>query len=168
MNAVKKLSDELNRWGWLKVHLQSENFDAVSLMSALASETEIPECLLKLAEEALESKALAAAAKARAKEITERAGRLEEKAEKLRRVITATFRNAGITEPIRGATITLSLRPTGRTVIITDVGKIPKEYFDDADPKLNKLRLHNAMSDGTKIEGAELSNGGEAIAILTK
>lgn len=168
MNAVQKLSAEVQRWAWMKPHLEAENFDAVAMMSALESETDIPECLLELGEAALEAEALAAAAKARAKEITERAGRLVEKAQKLRRIITVTFINAGIDQPIRGPGLTLSKRATGRSVIITDVNKIPKEYFDDAEPKLNKLRVHNALSDGTAIDGASLSNGGEAVAILTR
>lgn len=168
MNQQTKLSVELEKWAWLKVHLQAEDFDAAALRSALESETNIPECLLEIAEEAVECRHLAEAAKARAKQLSERAGRLETKAEKLRQVINMTFQQAGITEPIRGPNLTLSKRPSGRSVIITDQTKIPKEYFDDADPKLNKLRLHNALSDGTKIEGAELSNGGETVAILTR
>lgn len=169
MNAHAKLSVELAKWDWLRPHLQAEDFDAVALMTALESETNIPECLLELGEAALEADALAAAARARAKQITERASRHEIKSEKLRRVILNAMIQANITEPIRGDNLTLSKRPRGRELIVTDVAKIPKEYFDDADPKLNKRRLRDAMADqGKVVEGAQLDNGGFSVAILTR
>lgn len=169
MNAVKKLSDELNRWGWMKPHLEAEEFDAVALMSALESETNVLECLLKIGEAAVEAEGLAAAARARAKEIGERAVRLETRGEKLRRVIVATMQNLQMDKPIVGPTITLSKRLRGRDLIVTDVTKIPQEYFDDTQPKLNKRRLRDAMADqGIQVEGAQLDNGGYSVAILTK
>lgn len=168
MNTQVKLSAELEDWAWLRHHLEQENFDAVALMSALESETHIPECLLELAEEAIAVEKQVAAAKERAKEITERAGRLAEKAEKLRRVITATMVNARIDKPIQGPTLTISKRIGGRGLIITDQTKIPKEYYDDAEPKLSKQRVRDALDMGKNVPGATLSNGGFSCAILTK
>ena len=169
MNTQTKLSIELGKWAWLRGHLEAEEFDAVALMTALESETDVAECLLELAEAALEADALAAAARARAKQITERASRHEIKGEKLRRVILNAMIQANITKPIRGDNLTLSKRSRGRELIVTDVTKIPKEYFDDADPKLNKRRLRDAMADqGKVVDGAQLDNGGASVAILTR
>lgn len=166
MNQQTKLSVELQRWGWMKPHLEAESFDAVAMMSALESETNIPECLLELAEAALEAEGLAEAARARAKEIKERASRLETRGEKLRAVIASTMGRLGMDKPIVGPALTVSTREGGRGVIITDATKIPKKYFDDADPKLNKRRLRDDLVFGEQVEGATLDNGSARSAVI--
>lgn len=169
MNQQVKLSAELEKWGWLRPRLEADDFDAVSLMSALESETNIKECLLEIAESAIEDEHSVQAVKARIKELQERASRLAERAEKKRRIVTGTMQNLEINDPIQGPTLTLSLRAGSRGVIVTDLAKIPKEYFDDADPKLNKRRLFAAMDGGAKVDGAELPNmGSKSVAILVK
>lgn len=169
MNQQTKLSRELEKWAWLRHHLEAENFDGVALLSALESETEIPECLLEIGEEVVATEKLAEVARERAKQMKERASRLEDRAERLRRVITATMVNNQIDKPIQGPTMTLSKRSGGRGVIITDMTKIPKEYFDDAEPKLNKRRLREAMDLlGKTVEGAQLENGGASVTIITR
>lgn len=165
MNTQVKLSAELEKWSWLRHHLEAENFDAVALMSALESETEIPECLLEIAEEALALEALAVAARARAKQVQERAARMEDKAERLRRIVSATMINAQIDKPIQGPSMTLSLRKGQRDLVIMDQSKIPAEFYDDAAPKLNKRRLRDALDMGREVEGAQLGNGGQSVSI---
>jgi hypothetical protein len=167
MNTQVKLSQELEKWSWLRHHLEAENFDAVALMSALESETEIPECLLEIAEDALALEALAASARERAKAITQRAARLEDKADRLRRIIAATMNNAQIDKPIQGPTMTLSLRKGQRDLVIMDESKIPLTFYDDATPKLNKRRLREHLDLGNQVEGAQLGNGGSSVSIRT-
>lgn len=166
MNAVKKLSAELQKWAWMKPHLEAEEFDPVAMLSALESETNVPECLLELAEAAVEAEALAEQARARAKQIQERAYRLEWRGEKLRAVIASTMRNLQMDKPIVGPTLTVSTREGGRGLIVTDVTKIPKKYFDDADPKLNKRRLRDDLVFGEQVEGATLDNGAPRSAVI--
>jgi hypothetical protein len=165
MNTQYKLSNELEKWAWLKHHLEAESFDAVALMSALESETEIPECLLEIGEEALALEALAVAARERAKQIQARAARLEDKADRLRRVISATMINTQIDKPIQGPTMTLSLRKGQRDLVIMDESKIPLTFYDDAQPKLNKRRVRDALDRGEAVEGAQLGNGGSSVTI---
>jgi hypothetical protein len=100
------------------------------------------------------------------KELQERASRLSERAEKKRRVVTATMQNLQL-EKIDGPNLTLSLRNGGRGVIVTDAAKIPKQFFNDAEPKLDKRRLREALELG-KVDGAQLPNGGKSVTILVK
>lgn len=168
MNQQVRLKAEIAKWDWLRPHLEAENFDAVALMTALESETDIAECLVELAEAALEAEALAEAARVRAKQITERASRLELKGEKLRRIIVNAMIQARIDEPIRTATMTLSKRPGQRDLVIMDETKIPKAFYDDVEPKLNRRRLRDALDNGQQVEGAQLGNGGASCTILVK
>lgn len=166
MNTQVKLSAELEKWAWLKNRLEAESFDAVTLVEAMQSETDVEECLLEIAESAIQDEHFADACKLRVKELQERASRLTERAEKKRRVVTATMQNLQL-EKIEGANATLGLRTGGRGVIVTDPTKIPKQYFNDADPKLDKRRLRDALEAGP-VEGAQLPNGGKSVTILVK
>jgi len=166
MNQQVRLSAELEKWAWLKARLEAESFDAVSLVEAMQSETDVEECLLEIAESALQDEHSISAIKARIKELQERANRIDERAEKKRRVVTATMQNLQL-EKIDGANLTLSLRNGGRGVIVTDPTKIPKQYFNDADPKLDKRRLRDALELGP-VAGAQLPNGGKSVTILTR
>ena len=168
MNQQTKLSAELEKWGWLKAKLGAENFDAVTLLEIIQSETDIEECLLEIGESAIQDEHSVEAIKLRIKELQERGNRIAERAEKKRRIITATMQNLQMDKPIDGPTLTLSPRAGGRGVIVTDQTKIPKEYFNDADPKLDKRRLRDALDSGLKIAGAELPNGGMTTALLVK
>jgi hypothetical protein len=168
MNQQYKLSNELEKFAWLKVKLGADDFDAVTLLELIQSETDIEECLLEIGESAVEDEHSVSVIKLRVKELQERASRLEERAEKKRRIISATMCNLKLEKPIQGPTLTLSLRAGGRGVIVTDPTKIPKQYFNDADPKLDKKRLRDALDRGEAIDGAQLPNGGKSVSILVK
>jgi hypothetical protein len=166
MNTQVKLSAELEKWAWLKNRLEAESFDAVTLVEVMQSETDVEECLLEISESAIQDEHSVDAIKARMKELQERASRLSERAEKKRRVVTATMQNLQL-EKIDGPNLTLSLRNGGRGVIVTDAAKIPKQFFNDAEPKLDKRRLREALELG-KVDGAQLPNGGKSVTILVK
>jgi hypothetical protein len=167
MNQQVRLSAELEKWAWLKRSLEAESFDAVKLVEVMQSETDVEECLLEIAESALQDEYFVDAIRLRVKELQERASRLGERAEKKRRVVTATMQNLQL-EKVEGPNMTLGLRDGGRGVIVADPTKIPKQYFNDADPKLDKRRLRDALESGEKIEGAQLPNGGKSVTITVR
>lgn len=59
---------------------------------------------------------------------------------------------------------TISVRAVAPNAIITDETLIPREFWKIPDPKIDKKALLAAMKDDS-IPGAELSNGGETIAV---
>lgn len=54
-------------------------------------------------------------------------------------------------------TATLSVKKAAPSVVVTDEASIPSIWWKRADPELDKRALLNALKDGTKIPGAELS-----------
>ena len=61
---------------------------------------------------------------------------------------------------------TISRKPTPPKVIVTDEAAIPARFWKAADPRLDKKALLEALkTTAEEVPGAELSNGGETIAI---
>lgn len=166
MNAHAKLSVELAKWDWLKPHLQAEQFDAVALMSALESETDLKECLVEIAESALEDKMTAEVIRQRIKQLQERCSRIETREEKKRRVIAAAMQHADV-QSITGEALTLSMRRGGRDLVVMDAEKIPAEYYTPQPPKLDKRKLRDALDQGAQVDGAQLDNGSYSVTIRT-
>ena len=160
------LKYELAKWEWMKPHLEDENFDAVAMMSALESETNITECLLEIAESAIADEHSVEAIQSRIKELQERASRLTNRAEKKRRVISATMQNLEIPK-IEGPNATLSMRKGGRELIIMDEALIPCGYFVPQPEKLDRRKLKEDLETMT-VPGAQLNNGASSVTIRTK
>lgn len=161
MNTQVKLSQELEKWAWLRAKLEAESFDATNLMLVLESETELPEILTEIAESALEDEGHAEVCKARAKALQERASRLEKRAEKKRLVIGRTMQHACITDkPINAPTMTLSFRKGSRDVIVTDEKKLPSKYkrIIPEEERIDMKYLRSMLENGEKVEGAQLAN----------
>ncbi len=160
------LKHELAKWDWLKEKLGAEEFDAVTLVEIIQSETDIEECLLEIAESAIEDEHSIDAIKARIHALQERGSRLQNRAEKKRRVIAATMQNLQLPK-VTGPNVTLSMRAGGRELVIMDEKQIPPEYFVPQPPKLDRRLLKEALESGF-VAGAQLSNGGSSVTIRTK
>lgn len=160
------LKRELAKWDWLKAKLADENFDAVELVTIIQSETDIEECLLEIAESALEDEHYIEANKVRMKELQERSSRLENRAEKKRRILAATMQNLQL-DSVKGSNATLSLRKGGRELIVTDEAQIPEGYFVPQPSKLDRRKLRDDLEQGF-VAGAQLSNGSVSCSIRTK
>lgn len=57
---------------------------------------------------------------------------------------------------------TLTVKPTGPSVVITDEQRVPPTFWKRPDPKIDKTALKAALKGGP-VPGAELSNGGETM-----
>ncbi len=60
---------------------------------------------------------------------------------------------------------TLSRKPTPPKAIILDEAAIPARFWKPSDPKLDKKSVLDALKGSEAVPGAELSNGGETVAI---
>lgn len=136
------------------------------MLTILEGETEVQECLLEIAESAVEDEHSVDAIKTRIKELQERAGRLEMRAEKKRRVIFATMQTLDLPK-IEGPNATLSLRKGGRELIVMDESEIPEQYFIPQPAKLDKRKLRDDLEQGF-VAGAQLNNGAGSVSIRTR
>ncbi len=57
---------------------------------------------------------------------------------------------------------TLTIKPTGPSVVITDEQSVPPHFWKKPEPKIDKAELKKALKEGP-VPGAELSNGGETM-----
>ncbi|HKW20954.1 MAG TPA: siphovirus Gp157 family protein [Ktedonobacterales bacterium] len=119
--------------------------DDEDALAVAESETDVLEILDARAERVLAQELLAERAKARAK-------RLEESADRERRVIQEMVQVIGekIVRPTYTASLSYRTKPS-----VVDEGAIPELYFRR---KLDLLALGSALRAGEQIDGAVLSN----------
>ena len=60
---------------------------------------------------------------------------------------------------------TVSRKPTPPKALIVDEASIPARFWKPSDPKLDKAAVLSALKANEIVSGAELSNGGETVAI---
>jgi hypothetical protein len=96
-----------------------------------------------------------------------RKDRIEARIERRRNALLTAFQTAGIKGSLRCPLATVGLRSTPPMVITTNEALIPDEFWKPRDPVLDKKALAAALKAGSRIPGAELSNGGVTISIRT-
>lgn len=94
---------------------------------------------------------------------TDRKKSFEGKADSMKDIIKIIMDSAG-ERSYKGIAGTASIKATPPKVIVLDEDKIPAEFFV-TKVVLDKTLLKEGLKSGDEIEGAELSNGGETIAI---
>jgi hypothetical protein len=105
--------------------------------------------------------------KARMDELRTRDGRLKRRVEMRRALLLKALTIADV-QSIELPTATISRKALPAQAVVIDEASIPPVYFVRADPKLDKRALLADLRSGEIIEGATLSNGGEAVQIRSK
>ncbi|MDN6492073.1 MAG: siphovirus Gp157 family protein, partial [Leuconostoc sp.] len=57
---------------------------------------------------------------------------------------------------IKGELFNVGIQNNPPSVRVEDERKIPRDYFNEQEPKLDKTRLKNDLKSGAAIDGAEL------------
>ena len=105
--------------------------------------------------------------KVRMDELRTRDGRLKRRVEMRRALLLKALTIADV-QSIELPTATISRKALPAQAVVIDEASIPPVYFVRADPKLDKRALLADLRSGEIIEGATLSNGGEAVQIRSK
>lgn len=90
--------------------------------------------------------------------------RLQQRVENMRAALAVAMEQAG-RKKIEHPAVTLSLRPTAPSVLVTDEALIPSKFWEPAEPYLVKTRIRKAIKEGEQVPGATLSNGGVSLAV---
>jgi len=163
-NPAQIVQKELVKIEHLKNLIADENgIDEKLLLDTIEGQTNLHEYLLMLEDEIADREATIDAIDIRIKQLQHRKLRMSKASETLRSIILAAMDKAGI-KTIEGDLATLTVKTKPRNAVITDEFKIPAEFFDPQDPKLNKSRLLSALKEGS-VSGAELDNGGISLQI---
>ncbi len=151
----------------LKLEEQFPNVDEETLLDTLEGMTNLHEMLAVVVRSQLDDRALAAALRARTRDMQERLARFEQRAEKKKEITTSVLERAGIkklTEP----DFTLSLRPTPSPLVVTDEKEIPSQFWKPQPAKLDRQGLIDALKTNREVPGALLGNARMTISVRTK
>lgn len=131
---------------------------------AIEGETNLREAIAAAVQQLQEMEAMAGAIKEREELLYARRQRCLRRADLIRAAVQ-TAMSEGQMRSLVLPIATLSLKAVPAAVTVIDESMIPSQFFKRADPKLDKRALLAALKDGTKVAGAELSNGGETLSV---
>src|SRR5580765_2215395 len=102
----------------------------------------------------------------RADDMIARHARLDARAQRRRNIVKSAMDEAGLNKLVM-PDFTASLRAGQPHVVVVDENAIPQTFFE-MRPHLRKRDLFDALKDGARIEGAELSNPGMTLSVRTR
>lgn len=137
--------------------------DEEMVRQAIQNGTCFEEMLRAAVAELNDAEAMTDAMAKRAKQLTDRKKRKESYCEKLRTTIADLMNRANVRK-LELEEATLSIAPSGRSVVITNEGALP-EQFTRTKREPNKTAIKEALERGEEVPGAELGNGGESLRI---
>ena len=160
---------ELAHHQYLREQLAAQfpDADEETLLDTLEGMTDLNGMVAAVARSRLDDLSLLGALRRRMADMQERAGRLEQRADKKKDVVAAVMERAGLkklTEP----DFTLSLRSTNPPLVVTDEGEIPEDFWKPQPAKLDRQGLLTALKAGREVPGVTLGNGGVTISVRTK
>jgi hypothetical protein len=95
---------------------------------------------------------------------TARKERLQERVANMRTALTVAMEQAG-RKKIEHPAVTLSLRASAPSVVVTDEAAIPSRFWAPSEPRLDKRALLAALKEKETVPGAMLSNGGLSLTL---
>lgn len=98
------------------------------------------------------------------KSYQERKARLENQADGIRAALAVAMGMAEL-KKIELPQATISRKPTPPKALILEEADVPTAFWKPQPPKLDKKAVLDALKAGEAVPGAQLSNGGETIAI---
>jgi len=131
---------------------------------AVEGETGLIEAISAAVDRMAELKAHCEALEIQIKNLKERHSRFEEQASRIKAAIHVAMGHAELRK-LELPQATLSVRAVAPSVEVTDEALIPAKFWVTQDPKLDKKALLAALKAKEQVPGAQLSNGGETLAI---
>lgn len=141
--------------------------DDQALSDTLEGLSSLPEALAAVIRTYLDDLSMAAALGIRIGDMQERLGRIEERADKKRALVTSVMERADIkklTEP----DFTASLRAVPPSLVVIDEARVPQGYWRPQPPKLDRQGLTAALKGGAVIAGVVLGNSQITLTVRTK
>lgn len=97
-------------------------------------------------------------------ELVNRRARIDHRMGNMRTMLGVAMEQAG-RKKIEHPAVTLSVRAVPPAVAITNEALIPSTYWKPSEPRLDKRAVLAALKAKESVPGAELSNGGQTIAM---
>lgn len=87
--------------------------------------------------------------------LNERKTALSNNVKRIKEYLQNEMEKVGKTK-IKGELFNVRIQNNPSGVYVEDERKIPRDYFNEQEPKLDKARLKNELKSGVEIDGAEL------------
>ena len=138
--------------------------DDQAIADAVEGETSIHEAIASGVARLLELDELHSGIAALIANLKDRGERFERQRDNIRTALCAAMEATNL-KKVELPVATLSLRAVPPKVEIIDEAAIPARFFKQAEPKLDKKAVMDALKDKQDVPGAMLSNGGVTISI---
>lgn len=143
------------------------DLDEQTLADTLEGLTDLNEAIAAVVRSALVEEAYAEGLKSHISRLQERLQRLIHRAEVRRQVARDAMVEADL-RTLRAPDFTLSVRPGGPGLVVTDEQAIPSTYWQPREPRLDRLGLLRDLKQGATVEGASLSNSAPVLSVRVR
>jgi len=138
--------------------------DEQAIADAIEGETGLLEAIGSAVARIGEIAAIRDGIDAYAKQLKARLARLDRQEELIRTALLSAVSATGL-KKIELPIATVSLKAVPPSLVVTCEADIPPEFWKPQDPKMDRKAVTDALKAKQAVPGAELSNGGETIAI---
>lgn len=143
------------------------DIDEQTLADTLEGLTDLHEMLAAIVRSALEDEALAMGLKERLNTMESRLHRLQNRASQRRQIAREVMMETAI-KKVTAPDLTISIRPGMPALEIEDEQKIPKEFWEPREPRLNRQALLSELKRGVAIVGVSLTEATPVLTVRTK
>lgn len=164
-NDVRSLRDEAEAARILLANIRDIiGDDDAAAHDAIEGETSLIEAIASAVDRIAELEAHENALGDMLRDLATRKERFEMKAAQIRAALCLAMVIADL-KKLELPQATISRKATPPKVVIIDETAIPSRFWKPSDPKLDKRAILETLKEKVEVPGAELSNGGETIAI---
>lgn len=138
--------------------------DEEMIETAIEGETDLREAIARAVARLSDLEALMSGCNELMQDLKKRFDRFADQHDRLRQMLAVALEATGA-QRMELPQATLSLKRLPGKVTVTDEASLPMRFWKQAEPKLDRRALLDAMKDGELIPGATLSNGGSTIQV---
>jgi Gp157 protein len=150
-----------------RIRTLDPHLDEQTLADTLEGLTDLHEILAAVARAAVTDEAMASGLGGRIEVMQKRLDRLQYRAGKRREIVRDVMIECQI-KNVTAPDLSLSLRPGTPSLVVTDEGSIPAEFWEPQRPRLNRQGLLALLKVGDGVSGVQLSNPQPVLIVRTK
>ena len=149
-----------------RIQIEHPGLDEETLADTVGGLTSLPDIVEAIIRSALADEALAEGLKGRVEDMKGRLQRLLERASSRRGLARDVMMDAGL-KKITAPDFTASIRAGSVSLVVVDEAKIPGEYWEPREPKLNRQALISDLKLQGEIAGVALSQPEPTLSVRT-
>jgi hypothetical protein len=143
------------------------DLDEETLADTVEGLTDLHEIVAAIVRAAITDEAFGKGLRLRIAEMQDRVARLDDRAAKRRQIARDVMLDCQI-KKIAAPDFSISIRSGVPSVVVTDEGAIPEQYWQPRDPRLDRQSLSTDLKGGSTIPGAVLSNAEPVLSVRCK